>query len=326
MSWILDTPLSWLQNVAIQIIKAGPVPKHVAFIMDGNRRYAVKLNKEKIEGHSQGFHKLAQTLEWCRKIGINEVTVYAFSIENFKRSKEEVDKLLDLAREKFAQLLKEKDKLMKHGVCVRVIGKLSLLPPDIRKSIAEAMLMTKDNNRAYLNVAFAYTAREEITNAVETVITGVKKDLITVDDIDEELLSQCMYLSQSPEPDILIRTSGEIRLSDFLLWQLGGTELHFTNVLWPEFNLWHLLMAVFLYQRKYYSLQAIHTEKLQSEQNANATNIIRRLDFIEGKKNWLTQLETYATISNRKNLSRRIDFFADMKKNRMMQLESYVTN
>lgn len=112
---------------------------------------------------------------------------------------------------------------------------------------------------------------------------------------------------------------------DFV-FQLGGTELHFTNVLWPEFNLWHLLMAVFLYQRKYYSLKAINTEKLQSEQNANTTNIIRRLDFIEGKKNWLTQLETYATISNRKNLTRRIDFVEVMKKNRMMQLESYVTN
>lgn len=123
MSWIVDNSLSWFQRFCVNILKCGPIPKHVAIIMDGNRRFAKKTNVEKKEGHSKGFDKLAEALLWCRELGIKEVTVYAFSIENFKRSEQEVNTLLDLAKEKFRRLLlEEKDKLMQERVCIRIIG------------------------------------------------------------------------------------------------------------------------------------------------------------------------------------------------------------
>ncbi|KAF4524487.1 hypothetical protein B566_EDAN013102 [Ephemera danica] len=188
MSWIRDTPLTWLQMLCVKIIKTGNVPKHVAFIMDGNRRFAAKNNVKKVEGHSKGFDRLAETLKWCLDLGIPEVTVYAFSIENFKRSQEEVDGLMELARQKFQRLLEENG------------------------------------------------------------------------DVSEELVSRCLYTSTSPEPDLLIRTSGETRLSDFLLWQVSYCCLYFTPVLWPEFSIWTLLKAVLYYQRSLPQIQALRTK------------------------------------------------------------------
>lgn len=184
------------------------------------RRFASKSKINKSEGHKQGFNKLSETLQWCQDIGIKEVTVYAFSIENFKRPKDEVDTLMGLAREKFKQLLEERDKLHEKGICIRVIGNLNLLPKDIQKTIAEAMLLTKDNKNAILNVAFSYTSRDEITNSINTIMKGVRDKEIELDDISEDLLEECLYTSKHSQPDLLVRTSGETRLSDFLLWQV----------------------------------------------------------------------------------------------------------
>nr|CAD7591093.1 unnamed protein product [Timema genevievae] len=238
MSWIRDSTLNYLQKFCIRVIQCGPIPKHVAFIMDGNRRFAQKSNMKKIEGHSRGFDKLAETLQWCLDLGIPEVTVYAFSIENFKRAPKEVDALMKLAREKFKRLLSEK-----------VIGNLALLPQDIQKSIAEAIIMTQDNNKAFLNVAFAYTARDEMTHAIRTIATGVEQNSLSLSDVNERLISDCLYTNKSQDPDLLIRTSGEVRFSDFLLWQISCSCVYFTKVLWPEFSFWDMLSAVFYYQR-----------------------------------------------------------------------------
>ncbi|KYN20361.1 PREDICTED: dehydrodolichyl diphosphate synthase complex subunit DHDDS-like [Trachymyrmex cornetzi] len=255
MSWIKEYTLNWFQSLALRIIRTGEVPKHVAFIMDGNRRYANKQNLQQGEGHSKGFDKMTEMLNWCMDLGVVEVTVYAFSIENFKRSKEEVDGLMDLARQKFKRLLEEKEKLMDVGVCVRVIGNLSLIPEDLCKLIAEAMTITKENNKAFLNLAFAYTSRDEIAHAINDVIQGVKDADILPEDINEDLITDCLYTYKSPNPDLLIRTSGETRLSDFLMWQISHTCLYFTEVLWPEFNIWNFLGAIFYYQRCYPNLQ-----------------------------------------------------------------------
>ncbi|KAF2987609.1 hypothetical protein EK904_013439 [Melospiza melodia maxima] len=211
-----DSPAALLCLCCLQ---AGPMPKHVAFIMDGNRRYAQKCHVERQQGHSQGFDKLAQTLRWCLNLGIREVTVYAFSIENFKRSKEEVDGLMDLARQKFSRLLEEQENLKKHGVCIRVLGDLPLLPVDIQELIAQAVLATRNYNKCFLNVCFAYTSRHEISNAVREMAWGVEQGLLEPSDVSESLLDKCLYTNNSPDPDLLIRTSGEVRLSDFLLWQ-----------------------------------------------------------------------------------------------------------
>ncbi|XP_077297201.1 dehydrodolichyl diphosphate synthase subunit [Arctopsyche grandis] len=246
MSWIKENALSWVQLFCVKVVKTGKVPRHIAFIMDGNRRFAKKNNILKCEGHSQGFEKLAEALQWCLDLGIPEVTVYAFSIENFKRSDEELETLMTLATEKFQRLLDESDLLMERGVCVRVVGKLSLLPAKLRSLIAKAMILTKDNDKATLNVAFAYTGRDEIATAVGDIVRGVKDGLISTEDITEELMDKTMQLSP---PDLLVRTSGEVRLSDFLIWQVSNTCLYFTNVLWPEFKIWHLLSAIIYYQR-----------------------------------------------------------------------------
>lgn len=220
MSWLRDQTLSWLQRLSLMVLRTGPIPRHIAFIMDGNRRFAVKSKMGKAQGHSKGFDKLSEVLQWCLDMGVQEVTVYAFSIENFKRSKEEVDGIFDLARDKFRRLLNEKDKLMELGIRVEVIGNLDLFPSDIIETIAEAMTETRDNDRAVLSVAFAYTSRDEITHSIETILKGVQRDEIDTKDIDEELISRCLYTKNRPDPEILIRSSGETRLSDFLLWQV----------------------------------------------------------------------------------------------------------
>ncbi|XP_071571703.1 dehydrodolichyl diphosphate synthase complex subunit DHDDS [Temnothorax nylanderi] len=277
MSWVRERTLNWFQLLALKIIKTGQVPRHVAFIMDGNRRYANKRNIVKREGHSQGFEKMTETLNWCMDLGIREVTVYAFSIENFKRSKEEVDELMDLARQKFKRLLEEKDKLMEVGVCIRVIGNLSLLPEDLCKLIAEAMVLTKDNNKAFLNLAFCYTSRDEITHTIKDIVKGVKHTDILPEDINEDLIADCLYTYKSPNPDLLIRTSGETRLSDYLLWQIADSCVYFTDVLWPEFSIWHFLGAVFYYQRCYPDLQKFRKNSKPIVHNSRVSMYVDKL-------------------------------------------------
>ncbi|XP_041089757.1 dehydrodolichyl diphosphate synthase complex subunit DHDDS isoform X3 [Polyodon spathula] len=255
MSWIHKGELTLIERLSANILKAGPMPKHVAFIMDGNRRYARKLHVERQQGHTQGFDKLAETLRWCLNLEIREVTVYAFSIENFKRAKDEVDGLMELARQKFSRLLDEQEDLEKHGVCIRVLGDLTLLPLDIQKLIAQAVLATKHHNKCFLNVCFAYTSRHEITNAVKEAAWGVEQGLIKPSDVSEFLLDECLYTNNSPDPDLLIRTSGEVRLSDFLLWQTTYSCLVFQSILWPEYSFWNLCEAILQYQLNHQALQ-----------------------------------------------------------------------
>ncbi|MEQ2281413.1 hypothetical protein AMECASPLE_030032 [Ameca splendens] len=237
MSWIREGELNLLERISANILMAGPMPKHVAFIMDGNRRFAHKKNMERQDGHMQGFNKLAETLLWCKHLSIPEVTVYAFSIENFKRSKEEVDGLMELARQKFEKLLEEQENLEKHGVCIRVLGDLNMLPLDLQQVIAKAVIMTKNHNKCFLNVCFAYTSRYEITNAVREMASGVEQGLIKASDVSEALLSECLYSNNSPNPDLLIRTSGEVRLSDFLLWQVWKKNIQHDMGLWRFRNM-----------------------------------------------------------------------------------------
>ncbi|PRD28449.1 UNVERIFIED_CONTAM: Dehydrodolichyl diphosphate synthase complex subunit DHDDS [Trichonephila clavipes] len=289
MSWIHESKRTWIERFCINVLRSGPIPKHVAFIMDGNRRFAVKRGMEKLEGHSFGFNKLSETLEWCLDLGITEVTVYTFSIENFKRPKEEVNCLMNLAREKFRELLNEKfffsnkkmktyhffynlhfkqillylshvifkirEKLEKYGVCIRIFGNIALLPVDLQMLVAEAVLHTYNNTKTYLNVCLAYTSREEITNAVKDIAKEVVKGNLKECDISEKILDQSLYSCKSTAPDIIVRTSGEIRLSDFLLWQGSYSVLSFLKVLWPDFKIWHLFLAVLLFQHNYEKLK-----------------------------------------------------------------------
>ncbi|GFN80859.1 ditrans,polycis-polyprenyl diphosphate synthase ((2e,6e)-farnesyl diphosphate specific) [Plakobranchus ocellatus] len=262
---------TWLQRFCEAVLKSGPVPRHVAIIMDGNRRFAVKNSMEKCEGHVKGFDKLAETLEWCLDLGITEVTVYAFSIENFKRSPDEVNGLLELSRQKFAKLLEERNLIQEHGVCVRILGDIALLPRDLQELLAEAVTISANNDRAILNVCFAYTSRDDMCHAMREMTDGVKEGFIRESDISEGLLEKCLYTSHSRHVDLLIRTSGEVRLSDFLLWESAYSCLAFVKVLWPEFSIWNLYAAILHYQRNYGKIQIarqnfmIERERLQRE-------------------------------------------------------------
>ncbi|CAD6241314.1 GSCOCG00002640001-RA-CDS [Cotesia congregata] len=258
MSWIRESTLSCLQTCAIKVIKSGQIPRHVAFIMDGNRRYANKKQYNSfIQGHTEGFNKLAETLQWCLDLGVREVTVYAFSIENFKRSKEEVQELMTLAENKFKKLLDEREKLMKHGVRICVVGNMSLIPENLRKLMDEAMLITKDNSKALLNVAFAYTSRDEIVETIKSLAQKVDTSQLLPEEIDEKLFAQNMYTCESADPDLIIRTSGEVRFSDFLLWQFSYSYIYFSKAFWPEFSVWDFLKAIFYYQRNCDELQRL---------------------------------------------------------------------
>lgn len=248
MSWFKQNKRSLLERFCINVLKCGPIPRHVAFIMDGNRRYARKLNLETIEGHKQGFDRMAEMLEWSLELGINEVTVYAFSIDNFQRPQQEVEKLLNFAKQMFEKLLQEKQKLNDSGKCVRVFGNLSLLSVEIQKLIADIVLSTEHNCNKFLNICFAYTSRHEMTNAFQELSFCVNNNMIKANDINHSLVSNFLYTTHSTEPDLLVRTSGEVRLSDFLLWQTSYSVIAFANVLWPEFTIWDLFSAVFYYQ------------------------------------------------------------------------------
>ncbi|XP_045763624.1 dehydrodolichyl diphosphate synthase complex subunit DHDDS isoform X2 [Maniola jurtina] len=246
MSWVKENCLSFFQLFCIKVVKTGRIPQHLALIMDGNRRYAKKLSVGSTEGHNKGFDKLSEVLKWCLDLGIPEVTVYAFSIENFKRSQDEVDALMELASDKFKRLLEEIDQINEWGVRMHVAGRLSLLPAELQALVSKAMLATRQNNKLRLNIAYSYTGRDEISRAASYIIDSVKNKELTADDIDEDLISQTLDLG---EPELLVRTSGEVRLSDFMLWQVNRTVLYFTDVLWPEFTIWNLLAAIIHFQR-----------------------------------------------------------------------------
>lgn len=255
-----ESERSLVERMVIRLLKLGEVPKHIAFIMDGNRRYAQKRNVQKIVGHTHGFNKLAETLMWCKDLGITQTTLYAFSIENFKRPKNEVDGLFDLFRVQFEKIEQEYDKFDESEICVRVYGKLDLMPLDIQQSVAKVVLRTSKHSKFYLNVCFSYTAREEINNAMNDLNECVAHDIIRPEDINFRTLNNAMYSLGLSDPDILVRTSGEIRLSDYLLWQTSHSLLYFVDGYWPDFTIWNLFAAVLHYQLDHSSMQRSHDE------------------------------------------------------------------
>ncbi|GFR63057.1 ditrans,polycis-polyprenyl diphosphate synthase ((2E,6E)-farnesyl diphosphate specific) [Elysia marginata] len=316
---------SWLQRLCEAVLKSGPIPQHVAIIMDGNRRFAVKNSIKKCEGHLKGFDKLAETLEWCLDLGITEVTVYAFSIENFKRSPDEVNGLMELSRQKFAKLLEERNLIQEHQVCVRIIGDISLLPRDLQELLAEAVSISANNKRAVLNVCFAYTARDDMCNAMRELSVGVKEGLIRKSDISENLLEKVLYTSHSRSVDLLIRTSGEVRLSDFLLWESAYSCLAFVKVLWPEFSIWHLYAAILHYQRNYSKIQiarqnlVIERERLQRE--SDYQSMLKEETEACSKSEVPTTSEvpvqpTDSTLTYNKNAQALVQQYADARKSR----------
>ncbi|KAL4945363.1 hypothetical protein BDV06DRAFT_35448 [Aspergillus oleicola] len=351
-NWFLASPpieyaISKIRDLLVGAIRQGPVPQHIAFIMDGNRRFARTHGIETVEGHNLGFEALARILEVCYRSGVQVVTIYAFSIENFKRSKFEVDALMEMARVKLSQMAQHGEILDRYGAKVRVLGRLDLLRPDVLAAVDRAVDLTKNNGERVLNICFPYTSRDEITGAIrDTVVdysqplrstrsapslsrTPFSEDHITQnirsrtangksedssqesdsvsesstlgeDDtqkpsqqnrfyqsesalssaatlhlpeqpkarttestgseppvfrspetITRQTLTEHMFTRDNPPLDLLIRTSGVERLSDFMLWQCHeDTEIAFLDILWPEFDLWQFLPVLLKWQRR----------------------------------------------------------------------------
>ncbi|KAA8648707.1 hypothetical protein EYZ11_010570 [Aspergillus tanneri] len=348
--WILASPpiefaLSKLRELLVGALRQGPVPQHVAFVMDGNRRFARTHGIETVEGHNLGFEALARILEVCYRSGVKAVTIYAFSIENFKRSKFEVDALMEMARVKLSQMAQHGEILDRYGAKVRILGRLDLLRPDVLAAVNKAVEMTSNNGDRILNICFPYTSRDEITGAVRDTVAEYSRPLdpthsasagqrtpfsethialniraqnsksedSDIDSSSESLsqgedgapkqdrlnkvyesgssfsssttlhlgshqdgtngkpatsgtdrpvfkspetitrqtLADHLFTKDSPPLDLLIRTSGVERLSDFMLWQCHeNTEIVFLDVLWPEFDLWQFLPVLLGWQRR----------------------------------------------------------------------------
>lgn len=342
--WLASSPpVAWsvrqLRELLIGALRQGPVPQHVAFVMDGNRRFAREHHIETVEGHNMGFEALARILEVCYKAGVKVVTIYAFSIENFKRSKHEVNALMEMAKLKLGQLAEHGALLDRYGASIRILGNRELVKPDVIEAIDRAVSITAHNKRAILNVCFPYTSRDEITTAIKSTVEQfstpldslqtpskrtfseshitqqIRKQMLEEDtdgrsvphesrstspaslketksveggrssststaiDKDEthastpsypdpesitaETLNEHMLTAGAPPLDLLIRTSGVERLSDFMLWQCHeNTSIVFLKCLWPEFDLWQFLPVLVEWQWQ--------KKKLQEQQKSRA--------------------------------------------------------
>ena len=235
----------------------GPIPNHVAFIMDGNRRWARRGGLQSHEGHPEGGEKLIKCLEWCMEIGVKVVTVYAFSIENFKRAQIEIDEIMSLAERKFHALSNQQDVIHSNRVRVRVLGDLSLVPSNLRTIMSRVMTDTMHyTDGPTLNICFAYTARHDIATSIADLVNLTKEGLIKSSDISESAISSCLSTGcakgatcENCYPDLLVRTSGETRLSDFLLWESGNSFLSFYPTLWPDMTEWDFVKLILQYQR-----------------------------------------------------------------------------
>ena len=226
------------------------MPKHVAIIMDGNRRYSkMQGNLNAIEGHKRGVDTLENVLEWCIDLGINIVTVYAFSTENFNRPPHEVEGLMNLFVTNFKRLV-DHEKIHRNEVKVKVVGRTDLIPESVREAIKEAEDATAKYDKRLFNIAIGYDGRMEIIDSIKKIINQVQAGEITVDDVDEDLVSKNLYTEGLADPNLIIRTSGEERLSGFLLWQSSYSELYFCETLWPELRKVDFVRAIRSYQER----------------------------------------------------------------------------
>jgi tritrans,polycis-undecaprenyl-diphosphate synthase [geranylgeranyl-diphosphate specific] len=233
----------------LEDVKKDPLPKHIAVIMDGNRRFAKQLHESIDKGHLLGKEKLEDFLDWAYDIGIKIVTVYAFSTENFKRDSEEIEYLMNLYANSFNDLIKD-ERISKNRIRVRLIGKTELLPESLREAARNAEEFTKNFEKYLLNVAIAYGGREEILDAIKKISKEVKTGILDPENINEKLIEKYLYTGEIEDPDLIIRTSGEERISNFLLWQSAYSELYFTDVYWPDITKLDLLKAIRDYQKR----------------------------------------------------------------------------
>ena len=223
------------------------LPKHVAIIMDGNGRWAKSQNKERTFGHKNAIKAVREAISACNEVGIPYLTLYTFSTENWNRPTEEVDTLMNLLS---STLLQEAEEIFSKGIRIRAIGDLEALPEHVRNQLYNIMELTKNNTKGNLTLALSYGSQKEILNAVKELCKKVKNGDINENDIDEHLFEQHLYTKGIPPVDLLIRTSGEVRVSNFLLWQIAYAEMQFIDVLWPDFTKETFFQCILDYQTK----------------------------------------------------------------------------
>jgi undecaprenyl diphosphate synthase len=221
--------------------------KHVAIIMDGNGRWAEKRSLNRIAGHQKGIKRVKEVIRACSQIGIEVLTLYAFSTENWNRPQLETKALMALLR-RF--LLAEGNELIANNIRLNTIGTIEDLPKEVTALLQDIICKTKDNTGMILNAALSYSGRSEIIRAVKKITSDIKEGKVTPQQIDETLFSNYLFTSELPDPDLLIRTSGEHRISNFLLWQMAYTELYITDTLWPDFTEKDLIRALEDYQKR----------------------------------------------------------------------------
>ena len=223
------------------------LPQHIAIIMDGNGRWAKAQGKHRIFGHKNGVKAVREVTEGCAEIGVKHLTLYAFSTENWNRPKMEVSALMELL---FMTIGKEIKTLQKNNIRLNAIGHLHNLPESNRKALTEVMEATKNNTRMTLTLALSYGSREELSEAAKKIAIDYNAGKISLEEINQETISEHLYTHNIPDPELMIRTSGEHRISNFLLWQLAYTELYFTEKFWPEFAKNDLYKAIYDYQQR----------------------------------------------------------------------------
>jgi undecaprenyl diphosphate synthase len=223
------------------------LPNHVAVIMDGNGRWATQRGLPRIEGHRRGANTLKEMLRYCKDLGVKTLTAYAFSTENWGRPRGEVNFLMGL----FEMLLQKELKEMEaEEVCINFIGDLTPLPPSLQQEMHRSMERTKHNQGVFFNVAINYGSRHEMINACKAIAAKVQQGELSADSINDQTIAQHLYTAASPDPDLLIRTSGEMRLSNFMLWQLAYTEIYVTDTLWPDFDNEQFERAIMSFQQR----------------------------------------------------------------------------
>nr|WP_294785536.1 isoprenyl transferase [uncultured Flavobacterium sp.] len=231
----------------IESIDHTNLPKHLAIIMDGNGRWAKQQGFLRAFGHENGTKSVKEIIKTSAKLGIEYLTLYAFSTENWNRPKLEVQALMKIL---INSLKKELGTLQENNIRLNAIGNLDKLPKTAQKELLDVMEKTKDNSRLTLTLALSYGSREELVNAVKAISDKVKNNIISIDTIDDSIINEHLYTQNLPDVDLLIRTSGEHRISNFLLWQIAYAELYFTNVLWPDFKDQDLYEAIISYQKR----------------------------------------------------------------------------
>ena len=233
------------QNIE-EIVNMQALPEHVAIIMDGNRRWAKKKNLSTPQGHKEGAENLKRIAKFANKIGIKYLTVYAFSTENWKRSQEEVGAIMKLLKFYLLDFFNWSDENIK----INVLGRIAELPNDLKDQIHKIEEKTKNNTGLVLNICFNYGGRDEIVNATKNIAQTVLDGELKIEDINEKLFSDYLYTANQPDPDLLIRTSGEERISNFLPWQISYSEFVFTDKFWPEYNEQEFLNSIQIYQKR----------------------------------------------------------------------------